>query len=544
MPVVTLYKKRLEALVGKSIDEIRDMIPYIGLDIEEEGDDYIKVEYNPNRPDYSTDYGIARTLKGLMDIETGLASVEVKRSDVRFMVDDVKVRPYVVALLATNSRLDGEDIRQLISMQEDLHMGIGRRRRKASIGLHDYDRVKGPFYYTCVNANFRFIPLNYNTEMSIKDILSYVEVGKEYAHLLSNTDLYPIIKDSNGNVLSFPPIINSNLTRIDEDTRNILAEVTATDLKSAEDALAVIAVTLADMGFSINSVDICKDSRIVTTPDMSSRSITVKADYVRGIIGMDLSIDDIIRCLRRCRLDAYAEGNEITCIIPRYRIDMISSIDVVEEVAIGYNIFLIEPRYPRLKVMGLKDPFLSLLDDARDILVGLGMQEVMNFSLVSNELQYTMFDRDAKRVLRVRESKSREHEVLRDMLIPSLLNTLARNIHESYPQRLFEVGKIFIINDASIDEHYRVACVVADADTDYTEIKSYLQAFIKHLFGLEVVTEPIEDSLYEHGKAASISINGNRVGSIGEISKDILNRFKIRVNVSAFELDLSTLYSL
>ncbi len=543
MPVVTLYKKRLEALVGKGIDEIREMIPYIGLDIEEEGSDYIKVEYNPNRPDYSTDYGIARALRGLMDIEVGLAGVEVNKSNVRFIVDDVRVRPYIVALLATNGRLDGEDVRQLISMQEDLHMGIGRRRRKASIGLHDYDKVKEPFYYTCVDANFRFIPLNYNYEMSIKDILSYMYVGKEYAHLLSNTDLYPIIKDSNGNVLSFPPIINSNLTRVDEHTRNILVEVTATDMKSAEDALAVIAVTLADMGFSINSVDICKDSSIVTTPDMSKRSIAVKADYVRGILGMDLSMEEIIRCMRRCRLDAYAEGDEVRCIIPRYRIDMISSIDVVEEVVIGYNISLFEPRYPRLKAMGLKDRFLALLDDARDVLIGLGMQEVMNFSLVSTELQYTMLDREPSKVLKVIESKSKEHEVLRDMLIPSLLNTLARNIHEPYPQRLFEIGKVFISN-APIEEHYNVACVIADADTDYTEIKSYLQAFIKHLFGLEVFTEPLDDPLYEQGKAASIFVNNKKVGSIGEISKSILNRFKVRVNVSAFELDLSNLYSL
>mgnify|MGYP001773324377 FL=1 len=545
MPVITLYKGRLENLVGKSIDEIKAILPYIALDIEEESHDYIKAEYNPNRPDYSTDYGIARALKGLMDIEVGLPRIDVKKSSVKFMVDDsVKgVRPYIVALLAVNGRLDGEDIRQLISMQEDLHIGLGRRRKKASIGLHNYDSVKGPFYYTTVDDSFRFIPLNYSTEMSIKDILSSIDVGKEYSHLLSNTDRYPIIKDYYGNVLSFPPIINSNLTRIDECTKNILVEVTATDINTAQDVLAVIAVTLRDMGFTINSVDICTNSKILTTPDMSNRSMSIDVDYAKSILGIDLSADEIVRCLKRCRLDALYNGDTIICTIPRYRIDIISKIDIIEDIAIGYNVSLLEPRYPRLKAMGSKDKTLAILDRARDVLIGLGMLEVINFSLVSYELQYKMVNRDigSSKVLRVKESKSKEHEVLRDMLLPSLLNVLAKNIHEVYPQRLFEIGKVFMYDCSSIKEHYNVACVIAGAQTDYTEAKSYLQAFMRHLFGYDVVTEPIEDVLYEHGRAASIIVNNRSIGSIGEISKDILSNFRIRVNVGAFELDFSKL---
>jgi phenylalanyl-tRNA synthetase beta chain len=547
MPVVTLYKHRLENLVGKGIDEIKAMLPYIALDIEEEGNDYIKVEYNPNRPDYSTDYGIARALRGLMDIEIGLPRIEVKKSSIRFIVDDsVKgIRPYIVALLAVNGRLDGEDVRQLISMQEDLHIGLGRRRKKASIGLHNYDKVKEPFYYTTVDDSFRFIPLNYSSEMSIKDILASTDVGKEYSHLLSNADRYPIIKDSYGNILSFPPIINSNLTRIDESTKNILVEVTATDINTAQDVLAVIAVTLRDMGFTIESVDIYTNSKILTTPDMSNRSMSIDINYANSILGIDLSADEIARCLKRCRLDASynSNSNTIICTIPRYRIDIISEIDLVEDIAIGYNVSLLEPRYPRLKAMGSKDKTLGILDHARDVLIGLGMLEVINFSLVSYELQYKMVNRDigSSKVLMVKESKSKEHEVLRDMLLPSLLDVLAKNIHEPYPQRLFEIGKVFIYDCSYIKEHYNVACVIADAHTDYTEAKSYLQAFLKHLFGYDVVTEPIEDAFYEHGRAASIIVNNISIGNIGEISKSILNNFRIRVNVSAFELDLSKL---
>ena len=539
MPVVTLYKDRIERLVGKGIDEVKAVLPYIALDIEDESYEYIKVEYNPNRPDYSTDYGIARALKGLMDVEVGMPRIDVTPSDVRFIVDSTTdVRPYIVGLLALNGRMDGEDIRQLIGMQEDLHMGIGRRRRKASIGIHDYDKVKPPFYYTTVDSGYSFVPLNHRSSMSIKDILSSTDVGREYAYILG-TNRYPIIRDSNGDVLSFPPIINAELTKVSENSKNLLVEVTATDLNAAYDILAVIAVTLNDMGFSVGSVEVRYEDgntgKSMVTPDMGSRNMSLDLNYVNSILGLDLDATTVVDCLRRCRSDAYNYDDRIECIIPRYRIDIMSTIDLVEDVMIGYNVSRIEPRYPRLKATGMRDRTLKSLEYARDILVGLGMLEVMNFSLVSYELQYRMMNRTIKGVIRVKGSKSREHEILRDILLPSLLDVLSRNVHEPYPQMLFEIGKVFSY-DA---EHYNVACVIADAEADYTRAKSYLQAFVRHLLGYDVITEPIDSSYYEYGRAADIKLKGRVVGSVGEISKSVLENFRIKVKVSAFELDLS-----
>ena len=550
MPVVTLYRDRLERLVGRCLDEIKAVLPYIALDIEDESYEYIKVEYNPNRPDYSTDYGIARALKGLMDVEVGMPKIDVTPSDVRFIVDSTTdVRPYIVGLLALNGRMDGEDIRQLIGMQEDLHMGIGRRRRKASIGIHDYDKVKPPFYYTTVDSGYSFVPLNHRSSMSIKDILSSTDVGREYAYIL-DTRRYPIIRDSSGDVLSFPPIINAELTRVSENSRNLLVEVTATDLNAAYDILAVIAVTLSDMGFSIGSVEVRYENKrdsdyrdhaapagSIVTPDMKSRSMSLGLDYVNSILGLDLDASTVVNCLKRCRSDAYNHDDKIECVIPRYRIDIMSAIDVVEDVMIGYNVSRLEPRYPRLKATGIRDKTLRSLEYARDILVGLGMIEVMNFSLVSYDLQYKMMNRANKGVIRVKESKSREHEILRDMLLPSLLDVLSRNVHEPYPQMLFEIGKVFSY-DA---EHYNVACVIADAEADYTRAKSYLQAFVRHLLGHDLITEPMDSPYYEYGRAADIKLKEKVVGSVGEISKSVLENFRIKVRVSAFELDLSEL---
>ncbi|MCS6767885.1 MAG: phenylalanine--tRNA ligase subunit beta [Candidatus Nitrosocaldus sp.] len=548
MPVVTLQHSRLERLVGKSIDEILAMLPYIALDIEEEGSDYVKVEYNPNRPDFSTDYGIARALRGMMGMELGLPRFDIAGSGTAFYVDaSVKgIRPYVLALLALGGSMDGEDLRQLIGMQEDLHMGIGRRRRKVSIGLHDYDRVKGPFHYTTESRDFRFIPLNSSMEMSMQEILEGTDVGRAYAHLLRDHARYPIIKDSHGNTLSFPPIINAELTRVTEHTRNMLVEVTATDLKTAGDALAVIAATLSDMGFSIGSISIhYDDGHSMRTPDMESRRLSLPMERL-NLLGLDMSSDEVVDCLRRCRLDAYMVDDRIECIVPRYRMDIMHWIDIVEEVAIGYNVSLMEPRYPRLKAMGSRDRMLKVLDHARDVMVGLGMIEVMNFNLVSMDLQYRMVEREGNDALIVEESKSREHEVLRDSLIPSLLDVLSRNIHEPYPQRLFEVGRVFHRDGDGIREEWGIAAVIAHSQANYTEAKSYLQALLYSLFGIgtdAVRTLPADEPPYEAGRAAEVLFMDERVGSIGEVRTSVLGNFRLRVPVSAFEIIVSRISS-
>ncbi len=546
MPVVTLHHGRLERLVGRGIDEVLEMLPYIALDIEEEGSDYVKVEYNPNRPDFSTDYGIARALKGIMGIELGLPRLNLIGSvTTTFTVDpSVKgVRPYVVALLALDGSMDDEDLRQLISMQEDLHMGIGRKRRKVSIGLHDYDKVEGPFYYTTESRGFKFIPLNSSREMSLQEILG-TDIGSAYGHIIRGHDRYPIIKDANGSVLSFPPIINAELTRVTERTRNMLVEITATDLKAANDALAVIAITLSDMGFRIEGITV-DDGSSTLIPDMGNRVMNLPVDRL-NLLGLDISRDEAVECLRRSRLEANIMDDHIECIVPRYRMDIMHWIDLVEEVAIGYNISRLKPRYPRLKAMGSRHKMLKVLDHARDVMVGLGMLEVINFNLVSMDTQYTMIGRSSETAVVVEESKSREHEVLRNSLIPSLLDVLSRNVHEPYPQRLFEIGKVFSRDMDSIKEEWSIASVIAHSNTNYTEAKSYLQALLHSLFGIgvdEVKTEPMDEPPYESGKAAGILFKGRIIGSIGEVSSNVLNNFRIRVPVSAFEVIISRVYT-
>jgi phenylalanyl-tRNA synthetase beta chain len=546
VPVVNVSLERLKRLVpGIKIDKALNMLPFIGLDIEGVDDSTVRVEYNPNRPDFSSDYGIARALSGLLGKKTGMPKFRIAgNSGLSIKVDRrvKKVRPFVVAFVARNGKLDDESIKQIIAMQEDLHNGQGRRRKKASIGIHNLDVIKTPLRYTVVDADHSFVPLGGGPSMTLKKVLEETHTGREYGHILDGH--YPVIIDASGMTISFPPIVNSEGTKVDAKCRNLFVEVTATDIKAADDVLAVLAAALADAGFQIRSVSISDGARR-DTPDIRPAKMSVDVGYVNETLGLDLTPAQIVYCVKRCRLDARAAKSKITCTIPRYRTDIFHPVDLVEEVAIGYGLYNIEPSFPPAPAAGQCSARSAIFDATRETMIGLGMMEVFNFSLSSKQVQYNLPGRRPEGgVLAVDGSKSAEHDILRDSLVPSLLQTLARNVHEEYPQRLFEIGRVFKKTER-IEESWHIAAVVAHGESDYTEIKSAMAALLRSGFGTGFATKALTHPLFISGRCAEIKKEpgGKTIGVIGEITPLAIDNFKIRVPVAAFEIDLSALPS-
>jgi phenylalanyl-tRNA synthetase beta chain len=548
MPVVNIKFERLKRFVsGIKMNKILDTLPFVGVDIEDVSKDSIKIEYNPNRPDLSSDYGVARALRGLLDIETGLPKFKLAgRSGLAVSIEDAavrRIRPYLIALVAKNGKLDDETLKQLIVMQEDLHNGVGRKRRKASIGIHNLDVIQFPVTYKTVSGDYSFRPLDESSEFSVDEILKDLEIGKQYGHILSTFDKYPLVVDSVGTVLSLPPIVNGQATKVNDRCCNLFVEVTATDQGTAEDLLAILAITLYDAGFEIRTVSIVDSGRRkkIETPQITPKVISADVDYVNSILGLMLDTRQMITCLKKSRLDARPVGDKkrIVCTIPRYRIDITDPVDISEEVAIGYGIHNLEPRFPASPTAG-KNDFLSVyFNTIRETMIGLGMIESLNFILTSKEVQYSAFGiTAAKDLLSVESSKSIEHEILRDSLVPLLLQSLSYNIHEQYPQRLFEIGKTFFKSTPIIEERWSIGAVIAHTDASYTEIKSTMQALLRSCFGREATTKASTNHMFMEGRCAEVIFDGKSVGALGEVIPLALENFKLRVPVAAFEINL------
>ena len=540
MPVIELSYSRLQKLIGKvSKKQISDSLPFLGLDIESEDKDLVRVEYSPNRPDYSTDFGIALGLQGLLGIKTGPIKLNVKKSNkypISVKSNVSRIRPFVTGIIAKNGKIDDKTIKQLMTMQEDLHFGIGRKRKKSSIGIHDLDKISFPLVYTTTNKNHKFIPLNSEKELDISEILDTTDVGKDYGSLLGQSSQVPIILDEKQNTVSFPPIINASVTTVTTKTKNLFVEVTGLNKDDAEDMLSVVATVLQSAGFTLESVKITGAKN--SSPKLEYRKMIVNPSLINQILGLNLSSSKIISSLKKSRLDASSKGTNIICTIPAYRFDIFGPMDLVEEVALGYGIQNLEPTISPSQTIGQTNPVSLKLKSLDQTMIGLGYLEALNSSLTSKRVLYDMTNRDSTKLLSVLDSKSREHTILRDSILPGLLENLSRNIHESYPQKMFETGTVFATENP-ISEKISFSGISAHKDANFTEMKSIIQSALNIGFGITIETKTSTDSTFEDGHCASIILNNVPIGIVGKIDSKVIENYKIRVPVVGFEISLS-----
>ena len=230
MPTVTLNRAVLEKLVGKKLplEKLKERISYLGTDLESIEGDEINVEIFPNRPDMLSEQGFARALSSFIGVKTGLRKYDVNKSGARAIVDkSVKdVRPYTACAIVKNLKLNDERIREIIQIQEKLHVTQGRNRAKAAIGIYPLEKIKMPIIYTAKKPEeIRFRPLESKIEMGGNEILAEHPTGIKYAKLLEGKKMFPLWIDSENKVLSMPPIINSDeLGKVKETTREVFIE--------------------------------------------------------------------------------------------------------------------------------------------------------------------------------------------------------------------------------------------------------------------------------------------------------------------------------
>lgn len=542
MPVISISLGRFGRMIGADRKKILDRLPYVGLDIESVEGDSVRVEYSPNRPDFGTDIGIARALRGILGKAVGLPKYKTFDSGISVSFDRrlAQVRPFIACATATGLDLGDEDIRQIISLQEDLHNGLGRRRRVVAIGLHDLDSIAPPFDYKAVPAAFKFVPLGAKRATSIGNILSGTEEGRRYGPSLGAGGLYPVITDSAGTVLSFPPVINGDVSKVTPKTRNLFIDVTSTSMKAGDDVLAILATTLAEAGAKIGTVHVNYPGRPRTTPDLAPVEVRFDLPLIRSNLGLDLTRSEAVRCLEKSRLSV--KGNRV--LAARYRTDLLHPVDIAEEVALGFGIDNLRPIYPPSNQPGSFNLFEVFLDSASTVMAGSGMIELMTFELVDEKSLYSNFGRPSSEKLSVHDPRTIEHSILRDSLIPFLMSSLSSNVKSEYPQRIYEIGRVYSRKGGGVAESWHLGCLIAHSQATFSEAKMHLEAAVAVLAGKEAKTKEAAHWAFSEGRSASVSIGGKAVGFVGELGPGPLDAFGLRVPVSGFEVDLSTLHEL
>ncbi|MHA2433814.1 MAG: phenylalanine--tRNA ligase subunit beta, partial [Candidatus Thorarchaeota archaeon] len=413
------------------------------------------------------------------------------------------------------------------------------------IGLYEYDDIEFPIIYGPEKPEkIRFVPLGDDIEMDGPTILTDNEKGVEYGPIIKSHKKWPLLYDSNGLVLSLPPVINSNdLGRITTETKNLFVEVTGTHLPTVDQALNIMTASLADRGGRIESVTVVHpDGSTRETPDFTPELMTVGIDDINALTGLELGRAEIIEALGRTGFGARLEKTrEVQVQIPKYRVDILHPVDVMEDIAIGYGFDRIEPAMPETMTTGKVNPVTRLKNKVRDLMVGVGYQEVMNYIMSSPDLLNDKMLR-GRPVVTTGNPKSRDYSVLRNSLLPVLLDFAAQNQHADYPQKLFEVGDIAIpdeLMETRIQQIPTVSGIVTDTTVNITELATEIGFLLRNL-GLDgkFSYSQREDSTFIMGRAADILKSGEPIGMFGEIAPEVLTNLDLKMPVVAFELYL------
>ncbi len=585
MPVVTLYHDKLIELIGKdvSFEELaHDLIPMLGSDVEriDEREGRIDAEFFPNRPDLYSVEGVARALKGFMGIEKGLPEYEVFDTDIEVEVDEsvCRVRPVIaVATVEGIEFEDDRDLEHLMEFQEHLHWVIGRDRKKAAIGIHDLDAVEPPLRYLAVDPDddsWSFEPLDRPGEvMKPSEVLRKHEKGREYGHLVG--DLVPILADEEG-VISMPPVINSERTKVTLDTERVLVDVTGTSWRTVLDALHVVVCNLAERGGKIGAVRIFGAYERVT-PTMKLDVWDVPVREASSLLGVELKGEELEDLLARARHEVVflPAGEDVTtfpspthyhieadweeeppvlydedvvrAFVGPWRTNVLHVWDLVEDAGIMYRYDRFEPRVPEVPGLPEASDDVEFASFLRDVISRLGFVEVNSLTLTSPFVNYEAMrlEVDEEEPVIVANPIQKEYTILRTWVLPSLMLFLSDNKHRPYPQRVFEVGEIVKRDpDAETGAVNRRDLALAEAgpDVGFADVKAVVEALLRELDLLDrAEVEEFEHPSFIKGRCAAVTVNGNRLGFFGEVHPEVLENFDLEVPVVAAEFELEAL---
>ncbi|XP_073530713.1 phenylalanine--tRNA ligase beta subunit isoform X2 [Phyllobates terribilis] len=384
------------------------------------------------------------------------------------------VRPFAVAAVLRNITFTQERYENFIDLQEKLHQNICRRRTLVAIGTHDLDTITGPFIYTAKPpSNIKFRPLNQSKEYTAAELMELYRTDshlKHFLHIIEDKLVYPVIYDSNGVLLSMPPIINGDHTKISLTTHNVFIECTATDLTKAKIVLDIMVTMFSEycsQPFTAEAAEVIyPDGKSYFYPELAYRTETLTAEKINSKIGIRETPDKLAKLLTRMCLKSRVleDGVQLEIEVPPTRADIIHACDIVEDAAVAYGYNNIQMTIPKTYTIANQLSLNKLTELLRQDLAAAGFTEALTFALcsvddIADKLGIPV---SATNAAHIANPKTAEFQVARTSLLPGLLKTIAANRKMPLPLKLFEISDV-VTKDNSKDvgaRNHRHLCAV------------------------------------------------------------------------------------
>ncbi len=542
MASIKFSRKELEKHI-KINSEILEKISQFGTPIESINDEELEIEIFPNRPDLLSLQGFLRSLKAFLNLSPGLKKYKINKPEKNYIVkidSSVKqVRPFTACSIVKNLSFNIERIKEIIDLQEKLHSTIGRKRKKLAIGIYPLEKIKLPIKYLALHPEkISFIPLDFDKPLTAKQILQKHSAGKEYSYLLENLPIYPLFIDSNNQILSMPPIINSNETgKITESTTDLFIECSGHDFLTLKKTLNIIVTTLAEMGGKIYQMELNYGKTKELTPNLDAEKMKISLENTNSILGLNLKEKDLSRLLPKMGYNY----NKSKVESPSWRTDILHEVDIIEDIAIAYGYNNLAPEVPTISTIAEESEKSKIKIKISEILIGLGLIEISSYHLVkADEAKKEKLENP----LELENSKT-EYKLLRPNLLISTLRIISENKDNEYPQRIFEIGTVFSQDknqksETEIKESTNL--IIAITPANFTEIKKILDYLTKSI-SLEYELQELTHKNLVDGRTAKILINNKSFGYMGEIHPKTLHTWNIKMPLAILEISLEEVFN-
>ncbi|XP_055751249.1 phenylalanine--tRNA ligase beta subunit-like [Salvelinus fontinalis] len=468
------------------------------------------------------------------------------------------VRPHAVAAVLRNITFTQERYDSFIELQEKLHQNVCRKRTLVAIGTHDLDTISGPFTYTAKPpGDIRFKPLNQAKEYTAQELMILYKTDshlRHYLHIIEDEAVYPVIYDSNGIVLSMPPIINGDHSKISLNTKNVFIECTATDLTKAKivlDMMVTMFCEYCEEPFTVEEAEVVyPDGRTCQYPELAYRKETLSADFINRKVGISESTEHIAQLLTKMclRSEVMSDGEQIEVEIPPTRSDVIHACDIMEDAAMAYGFNNIPRTTPRTYTVANQLPLNKLSELLRQDLAAAGFTEALTFALCSQEdiADKLLKNISETRACHISNPKTAEFQVARTTLLSGLLKTVAANRKMPLPLRLFEISDVVLkdeTKDVGARNNRRLCAVYYNKSPGFEVIHGLMDRVMQLLEvkpgqGNGYHIQAADDSTFFPGRCAEIFAHGKSIGRLGVLHPDVINRFELTMPCSALDIDI------
>ena len=564
MPKFETKEKFLFSLLGREYtdDELEQVFPRAKAELDEHDKEngVFKIELNDtNRPDLWSAMGLARLLKNYEDpqirqydfFSSKCFTADNKGRELHVGNRAKEVREFSCGFVASGKTVDENILLTLIQSQEKLCFNFGRKRKTIAMGIYRNDLIQYPIHYDGADPDkTHFVPLHMEEDLTLREILEKHPKGQEYGYIIKDKPVYPYLYDNAGKTLSMPPVINSAFVgAVEIGDNNLFVEMSGPILKDILLCASIMAVDMADLGFTIEPVKVIypyetEFGKEITVPYYFQDSQSCTVQEIKHVLGEDINAEDAKDALLRMGVYSVSEGDTIHITCPEYRNDFLHPVDVVEDVMIGYGLENFEPTIPRDFTVGRLTPAEELGRKVKDIMVGMGFQEMIYNYLGSRREYVDNMHIKGDKVIMISNPMSENFEAVRPSIIPSLLESESVSGHATYPHKIFEVGKVAYLepsdNSGTVTRN-SLGFMSADGSVTFNDANSFINTLMYFLRTEYTLAVPEDDPRFIPGRCADIIVGGKKIGIFGEVHPAVLESWGCGMPAIVAEIDLDCL---